>query len=67
MLQHTRYFSHYNMRVVVTMERLDNPIPSPNADDQHAVMMWSWCKICSQNTPIIPMTSNVRLYFRRIS
>jgi 1-phosphatidylinositol-3-phosphate 5-kinase len=59
MLQHTRYFAHANMRVVVTMERLSQPIPNPNPEDSHAIMMWSWCKECSQITPIIPMSTTV--------
>ena len=59
MLQHTRYFSHGNMRVVVTMEKLAQSIPNPNPEDEHAIMMWSWCKECSQMTPIVPMTTTV--------
>ena len=56
---HTRYFSHGSGRIVVTMETLAKEIPHPDGDDDNSFMMWSWCKLCQQMTPIVPMSNDV--------
>jgi hypothetical protein len=42
-------------RLLVGMERLRSSIPNPNPNEPDALFMWSWCKLCSQVTPIVPV------------
>ncbi len=49
-----------NGRVLNGLMRLKTAIPNPNPDEPETMFMWSWCKVCQQVTPVLPVRPEVR-------
>lgn len=43
---------------VISTERLKDPIPSPDLHKDQ-VLTWSWCEICQNATPVMPVNKDV--------
>ncbi|KAK7071564.1 hypothetical protein SK128_017814 [Halocaridina rubra] len=52
-VNHIRKFVHDSGCVDVLLRRLDTVLDDTNAA---AILMWSWCKLCRQVTPVVPVT-----------
>ncbi|KAJ3145592.1 1-phosphatidylinositol-3-phosphate 5-kinase, partial [Irineochytrium annulatum] len=54
MLRHFRSYAHGQGRVNVVIEELES--------SEERIMMWSYCKVCKQRTPSIPMSEDTWKY-----
>nr|CFW94242.1 Eka-PIP kinase protein [Euperipatoides kanangrensis] len=52
MVDHIRKFVHANGCVHILLKKLDAPIPRSST----SILMWSWCRICEQVSPLSPMS-----------
>ncbi|XP_042212733.1 1-phosphatidylinositol 3-phosphate 5-kinase-like isoform X2 [Homarus americanus] len=52
-VDHIRKFVHDTGCVDVLLRRLDTVLDDTNTG---SILMWSWCKICRQVTPVVPMS-----------
>ncbi|XP_071531520.1 1-phosphatidylinositol 3-phosphate 5-kinase isoform X2 [Panulirus ornatus] len=52
-VDHIRKFVHDTGCVDVLLRRLDTVLDDTNSG---SILMWSWCKICRQVTPVVPMS-----------
>ncbi|XP_059468321.1 1-phosphatidylinositol 3-phosphate 5-kinase isoform X2 [Neocloeon triangulifer] len=52
MLRHIRRFVHDGSCIQVTLKQLDSQIPV----EGNAILMWSWCAVCKQVSPVVPMS-----------
>ncbi|XP_062907916.1 1-phosphatidylinositol 3-phosphate 5-kinase isoform X2 [Mobula hypostoma] len=52
MVHHIRRFVHGNGCVQIVLKELDSPVPGY----QHTILTYSWCKICKQVTPVVPLS-----------
>nr|XP_045605242.1 1-phosphatidylinositol 3-phosphate 5-kinase-like isoform X2 [Procambarus clarkii] len=52
-IDHIRKFVHDTGCVDVLLRRLDTVLDDSNSG---SILMWSWCKICRQVTPVVPMS-----------
>ncbi|XP_073489524.1 1-phosphatidylinositol 3-phosphate 5-kinase isoform X2 [Aquarana catesbeiana] len=53
MVHHVRRFVHGNGCVQIVLKELDSPVPGY----QHTILTYSWCKICQQVTPVVPLSN----------
>ncbi|KAM9305916.1 1-phosphatidylinositol 3-phosphate 5-kinase [Gastrophryne carolinensis] len=53
MVHHIRRFVHGNGCVQILLKELDSPVPGY----QHTILTYSWCRICQQVTPVVPLSS----------
>ncbi|KAM5152064.1 1-phosphatidylinositol 3-phosphate 5-kinase isoform 2-T2 [Mantella aurantiaca] len=53
MVHHIRRFVHGNGCVQILLKELDSPVPGY----QHTILTYSWCKICQQVTPVVPLSN----------
>ncbi|XP_041374474.1 1-phosphatidylinositol 3-phosphate 5-kinase-like isoform X2 [Gigantopelta aegis] len=54
MVDHIRRFSHGTGCINVLVKRLDNEI----AGGQNNILLWSWCCVCKQVTPVVPICAD---------
>ncbi|KAI5106946.1 1-phosphatidylinositol 3-phosphate 5-kinase isoform X6, partial [Silurus meridionalis] len=54
MVHHIRRFVHGNGCVQIVLKELDSPVPGY----QHTILNYSWCRICKQVTPVVPMSDD---------
>lgn len=52
MVDHVRRFVHENGCITVDLRKLDRRIPGA----ENNILMWSWCRKCTQVTPVVQMT-----------
>ncbi|XP_038644601.1 1-phosphatidylinositol 3-phosphate 5-kinase isoform X5 [Scyliorhinus canicula] len=52
MVHHIRRFVHGNGCVQIVLKELDSPVPGY----QHTILTYSWCRICKQVTPVVPLS-----------
>lgn len=52
MVNHVRYFAHGKGSLYIHMRNLESPIPGYD----RTILTWSWCKICKQVTPVVPLS-----------
>ncbi|XP_055493633.1 1-phosphatidylinositol 3-phosphate 5-kinase isoform X4 [Leucoraja erinacea] len=52
MVHHVRRFAHGNGCVQIVLKELDSPVPGY----QHTILTYSWCRICKQVTPVVPLS-----------
>ncbi|XP_032879487.1 1-phosphatidylinositol 3-phosphate 5-kinase isoform X3 [Amblyraja radiata] len=52
MVHHVRRFVHGNGCVQIVLKELDSPVPGY----QHTILTYSWCRICKQVTPVVPLS-----------
>ncbi|XP_066922727.1 1-phosphatidylinositol 3-phosphate 5-kinase-like isoform X3 [Clytia hemisphaerica] len=52
MVNHVRYFAHGSGSLYIHMRNLESPIPGYD----RTILTWSWCKICKQVTPVVPLS-----------
>eukprot|EP00794_Sanderia_malayensis_P017724 gene17724-19496_t len=52
MVNHVRYFAHGDGSLYIHMRNLDSPIPGYD----RTILTWSWCKLCKQVTPVVPLS-----------
>ncbi|XP_069947039.1 1-phosphatidylinositol 3-phosphate 5-kinase isoform X3 [Cherax quadricarinatus] len=52
-VDHIRKFVHDTGCVDVLLRRLDTVLDDSNSG---SILMWSWCKVCRQVTPVVPMS-----------
>lgn len=45
--------------LALRVEKLAEPIPNPNPGEPHKIFMWSYCSICQQRSPAVPMSPEV--------
>nr|DBA20024.1 TPA: hypothetical protein GDO54_015765 [Pyxicephalus adspersus] len=53
MVHHIRRFVHGNGCVQILLKELDSPVPGY----QHTILTYSWCRICQQVTPVVPLSN----------
>ncbi|KAL1914822.1 uncharacterized protein VTP21DRAFT_7914 [Calcarisporiella thermophila] len=58
MLLHYRSYAHGRGRVTAMLEKMPAPLPGM----ENTILMWSYCKICKQTTPVIPMSEETWKY-----
>ncbi|XP_028848292.1 1-phosphatidylinositol 3-phosphate 5-kinase isoform X2 [Denticeps clupeoides] len=54
MVHHIRRFVHGSGCVQIVLKELDSPVPGY----QHTILNYSWCRICKQVTPVVPLSSD---------
>nr|XP_033803013.1 1-phosphatidylinositol 3-phosphate 5-kinase isoform X2 [Geotrypetes seraphini]XP_033803014.1 1-phosphatidylinositol 3-phosphate 5-kinase isoform X2 [Geotrypetes seraphini]XP_033803015.1 1-phosphatidylinositol 3-phosphate 5-kinase isoform X2 [Geotrypetes seraphini]XP_033803016.1 1-phosphatidylinositol 3-phosphate 5-kinase isoform X2 [Geotrypetes seraphini] len=54
MVHHIRRFVHGNGCVQIILKELDSPVPGY----QHTILTYSWCRICRQVTPVVPLSND---------
>ncbi|KAG8432772.1 hypothetical protein GDO86_017131 [Hymenochirus boettgeri] len=54
MVHHVRRFVHGNGCVQIVLKELDSPVPGY----QHTILTYSWCRICQQATPVVPLSND---------
>ncbi|KAM4698369.1 1-phosphatidylinositol 3-phosphate 5-kinase [Rhinophrynus dorsalis] len=54
MVHHIRRFVHGNGCVQIILKELDSPVPGY----QHTILTYSWCRICQQVTPVVPLSND---------
>ncbi|XP_072301067.1 1-phosphatidylinositol 3-phosphate 5-kinase isoform X2 [Eucyclogobius newberryi] len=54
MVHHVRRFVHGNGCVQIVLKELDSPVPGY----QHTILNYSWCRICKQVTPVVPLSND---------
>ncbi|XP_026803803.1 1-phosphatidylinositol 3-phosphate 5-kinase isoform X17 [Pangasianodon hypophthalmus] len=54
MVHHIRRFVHGNGCVQIVLKELDSPVPGY----QHTILTYSWCRICKQVTPVVPLSND---------
>ena len=52
MVNHVRYFAHGRGSLHIHMRNLESPIPGYD----RTILIWSWCKVCKQVTPVVPLS-----------
>ncbi|KAJ3086428.1 1-phosphatidylinositol-3-phosphate 5-kinase, partial [Quaeritorhiza haematococci] len=58
MLNHFRSYAHNQGRVNVVIEEFPSPVPGL----ENKISMWSFCRICSSVTPVVPMSEETWKY-----
>ncbi|KAI9091886.1 hypothetical protein DFS34DRAFT_634485 [Phlyctochytrium arcticum] len=58
MLLHFRSYAHGQGRVNVVIEEFKAPVPGM----EDTILMWSFCKLCDQVTPVVPMSDETWKY-----
>ncbi|KAG4306192.1 hypothetical protein PORY_000180 [Pneumocystis oryctolagi] len=58
LFEHHRCYVHDHARITVVIQELDHPV----LEMQKNIFIWSHCKICKKNTPMIPMSDNTWKY-----
>ncbi|XP_075036346.1 1-phosphatidylinositol 3-phosphate 5-kinase isoform X3 [Mixophyes fleayi] len=53
MVHHIRRFVHGSGCVQIILKELDSPVPGY----QHTILTYSWCRICQQVTPVVPLSN----------
>ncbi|XP_028663874.2 1-phosphatidylinositol 3-phosphate 5-kinase isoform X2 [Erpetoichthys calabaricus] len=53
MVHHIRRFVHGSGCVQIVLKELDSPVPGY----QHTILTYSWCKMCKQVTPVVPLSN----------
>ncbi|CAL8266391.1 unnamed protein product [Lota lota] len=53
MVHHVRRFVHGSGCVQIVLKELDSPVPGY----QHTILTYSWCRICKQVTPVVPLSN----------
>uniref|UniRef100_A0A8C5CS57 1-phosphatidylinositol-3-phosphate 5-kinase n=1 Tax=Gadus morhua TaxID=8049 RepID=A0A8C5CS57_GADMO len=53
MVHHVRRFVHGGGCVQIVLKELDSPVPGY----QHTILTYSWCRICKQVTPVVPLSN----------
>ncbi|XP_042323756.1 1-phosphatidylinositol 3-phosphate 5-kinase isoform X8 [Sceloporus undulatus] len=54
MVHHIRRFVHGQGCVQIILKELDSPVPGY----QHTILTYSWCRICKQVTPVVPLSND---------
>ncbi|KAJ7345305.1 hypothetical protein JRQ81_001255 [Phrynocephalus forsythii] len=54
MVHHVRRFVHGQGCVQIVLKELDSPVPGY----QHTILTYSWCRICKQVTPVVPLSND---------
>ncbi|OXB75804.1 UNVERIFIED_CONTAM: hypothetical protein H355_009615 [Colinus virginianus] len=54
MVHHIRRFVHGQGCVQIVLKELDSPVPGY----QHTILTYSWCRLCKQVTPVVPLSSD---------
>ncbi|XP_005999773.1 1-phosphatidylinositol 3-phosphate 5-kinase [Latimeria chalumnae] len=54
MVHHVRRFVHGNGCVQIVLKELDSPVPGY----QHTILTYSWCRLCKQVTPVVPLSND---------
>ncbi|XP_069471711.1 1-phosphatidylinositol 3-phosphate 5-kinase isoform X3 [Ambystoma mexicanum] len=54
MVHHVRRFVHGNGCVQIILKELDSPVPGY----QHTILTYSWCRLCKQVTPVVPLSND---------
>ncbi|KAM9342611.1 1-phosphatidylinositol 3-phosphate 5-kinase isoform 7-T8 [Pholidichthys leucotaenia] len=54
MVHHVRRFVHCGGCVQIVLKELDSPVPGY----QHTILNYSWCRICKQVTPVVPLSND---------
>lgn len=54
MVHHVRRFVHGQGCVQIILKELDSPVPGY----QHTILTYSWCRMCKQVTPVVPLSSD---------
>lgn len=54
MVHHIRRFVHGSGCVQIVLKELDSPVPGY----QHTILNYSWCRICKQVTPVVPLSDD---------
>ncbi|XP_078536468.1 1-phosphatidylinositol 3-phosphate 5-kinase isoform X1 [Lissotriton helveticus] len=54
MVHHVRRFVHGNGCVQIILKELDSPVPGY----QHTILTYSWCRLCKQITPVVPLSND---------
>ncbi|XP_033876999.3 1-phosphatidylinositol 3-phosphate 5-kinase-like isoform X2 [Acipenser ruthenus] len=54
MVHHIRRFVHGSGCVQIVLKELDSPVPGY----QHTILTYSWCRICKQVTPVVPLSND---------
>uniref|UniRef100_A0A8C7GB96 1-phosphatidylinositol 3-phosphate 5-kinase n=1 Tax=Oncorhynchus kisutch TaxID=8019 RepID=A0A8C7GB96_ONCKI len=54
MVHHVRRFVHGSGCVQIVLKELDSPVPGY----QHTILNYSWCRICKQVTPVVPLSND---------
>ncbi|KAM9346936.1 1-phosphatidylinositol 3-phosphate 5-kinase [Symphorus nematophorus] len=54
MVHHIRRFVHGSGCVQIVLKELDSPVPGY----QHTILNYSWCRICKQVTPVVPLSND---------
>ncbi|XP_066544342.1 1-phosphatidylinositol 3-phosphate 5-kinase isoform X2 [Amia ocellicauda] len=54
MVHHIRRFVHGEGCVQIVLKELDSPVPGY----QHTILNYSWCRICKQVTPVVPLSND---------
>ncbi|KAM7152946.1 1-phosphatidylinositol 3-phosphate 5-kinase isoform 1-T1 [Macrochelys suwanniensis] len=54
MVHHVRRFVHGQGYVQIILKELDSPVPGY----QHTILTYSWCRLCKQVTPVVPLSND---------
>ncbi|NXX45080.1 FYV1 kinase, partial [Tricholaema leucomelas] len=54
MVHHIRRFVHGQGCVQIVLKELDSPVPGY----QHTILTYSWCRLCKQVTPVVPLSND---------
>uniref|UniRef100_A0A8C8SXE6 1-phosphatidylinositol 3-phosphate 5-kinase n=1 Tax=Pelusios castaneus TaxID=367368 RepID=A0A8C8SXE6_9SAUR len=54
MVHHIRRFVHGQGCVQIILKELDSPVPGY----QHTILTYSWCRVCKQVTPVVPLSND---------
>ncbi|XP_066481245.1 1-phosphatidylinositol 3-phosphate 5-kinase isoform X2 [Tiliqua scincoides] len=54
MVHHVRRFVHGQGCVQIILKELDSPVPGY----QHTILTYSWCRMCKQVTPVVPLSND---------
>uniref|UniRef100_A0A670HSP9 1-phosphatidylinositol-3-phosphate 5-kinase n=1 Tax=Podarcis muralis TaxID=64176 RepID=A0A670HSP9_PODMU len=54
MVHHIRRFVHGQGCVQIILKELDSPVPGY----QHTILTYSWCRMCKQVTPVVPLSND---------
>ncbi|XP_013887897.1 1-phosphatidylinositol 3-phosphate 5-kinase isoform X2 [Austrofundulus limnaeus] len=54
MVHHVRRFVHDSGCVQIVLKELDSPVPGY----QHTILNYSWCRVCKQVTPVVPLSND---------
>ncbi|XP_028292935.1 1-phosphatidylinositol 3-phosphate 5-kinase isoform X2 [Gouania willdenowi] len=54
MVHHMRRFVHGSGCVQIVLKELDSPVPGY----QHTILNYSWCRLCKQVTPVVPLSND---------